>query len=352
MSDIEKSPVTVQNAANKIMSMMGEPPVDGEPSQDATHPEQVAEPGLEAEQQVEQHIEEPEAAEEPTEENQDVVTNFNELADHLGVEESFLESLIVPTKVNGEERQATIKDLIATFQKGSSADLKLMELADQRKQFDAELSQTRESLQQEWGRIQALNEELQAMISGDEAKDLEALRHTDPAEYSARVADRQQRIQRAERIRQEMLQEHGKKINDNYERTVKVERQRLLSALPDWQDESTAKKEMTQVRDYVKSQGFKDEEIDGVQSNGVIVNPGLVDHRLIVLARKAMLYDQSKKGSEPKKAKLKALPKVGHGKRKTKDEVSQTQREEVRGRVRKTGTVKDAALAIAQMMER
>jgi hypothetical protein len=79
---------------------------------------------------------------------------------------------------------------------------------------------------------------------------------------------------------------------------------------------------------------------------------GLVDSRLVALARDAYLYRQAKQTSEPKKARLRSLPKVGSGKRKAKGEVKQEQFEEVRGRVKKTGTMQDAALAIEQMMTR
>jgi len=347
MQEVEADSGTVQNAASRIMSLMDGKP----PEEDATHPEQEAQ-SLEQPEPVEQ-VEEPELAaqeeSEPTDE--EPVTLFTELADHLGVEEDFLENLIVPTKVNGEERQATIKDLIAHYQKGESADLKLMDLSEQRKKFETETSQLKEQLNQEWGRIQALNQELQNMLSGDDARDLEALRYSDPAEYAARVADRQQRLTRAEHLRQQMTQEQAKKINENYQRTVETEKRRLLQALPEWQDDKTATKENAMVRNYLKDQGFQDWEIDGKIENGVIAHTGVVDHRAIVIARKAMLYDQSKSGSQPKKAKLKSLPKVGAGKRISKEDVSMEQKKSVRERVRKSGTIDDAALAIRQIME-
>jgi hypothetical protein len=349
ITELEVQPGTVKNASDRIYQMLMP---DGEPSEDATHPETEAtsEVPEEPEQQAEQESE-PEAVEEPTEDSEPV-THFNELADHLNVEEDFLLDLEIPTKVNGEERSATIKDLIANYQKGESADVKLMDLAEQRKKIETEQAQVNEKLQQEWGRIQALQSELENLISGDESRDLEVLRHSDPAEYAARVAERQTRLERAEKVRQQMLQEQAARLNDNYTRTVEVEKQKLLQSLPEWGDEKTAQKEMTGVRNYLKEAGFQDWEIDGKIENGVVTHTGLVDHRAVQLARKAWLYDQSKKSSEPKKTRLKSLPKVGSGKRKSKGEVKTEQAEEIRGRVRKSGSMEDAALAIQQMMQR
>ena len=351
MSEVETGP-TVKAAADRILSLM-----DGElpDSSDAAHPEPEAQSEAETEpeqQQAEEQVEPEVEAAEPTETEEEPVTHFNELADHLNVEEDFLLSLEVPTKVNGEERSASIKDLISNYQKGESADLKLMDLAEERKKQESELAKAQEQIQQEWGRAQALFGELEALHSGDDLSQLEALRHTDPAEYSARVAERQMKMQKLEGIRQQMAESQKNKINENYARTVELERTKVLTAIPEWQDESTAKAEQLAIRSYLIDSGFQDWEVDGKFENGVITNPGVIDHRAIQLARKAMLFDKSKSASDTKRTRLKSLPKVGSGVRKTKGEVKQAEVEEIRGRVRKTGSMKDAAKAIEQMMMR
>ena len=344
---------TVKSAADRILSIM-----DGEPSEDATHPEPEAESEVEAQaepeqQQAEEQVEEEvEAAPEPTEDESEPVTHFNELAEHLNVEEDFLLGLEIPTKVNGEERSATIKDLIAHYQKGESADLKLMDLAENRKKMESEQSQINEKLQQEWGQIQALRSEYEALLTGNSEQDLEVLRHTDPAEYAARSADLQRQKEKAKELHQQTQQLQNQKALENYGRNVEVERAKLPLVIPEWADEKTAKEEMTGVRKFLLERGFQDYEIDGRMNGDAIEHYGLVDSRLVALARDAMLYNNAKKTSEPKKTRLKTLPKVGSGKRKSKGEVKREEYEEVRGRVRKTGTTKDAALAIQQMMMR
>ena len=340
---------TIHHAASKIASLM-----DGTPSIDTTHPEQ--ETAEQTEEPVLEVVEEPtEEAEEQTEsvseDVEDLITNFSDIADHLGVEESYLESLIVPTKVNGEEKTASIKDLVASFQKGESADVKLMELADQRKQFNSELSNAKDQLQQEWGRAQALNTELQSMLTGDEDNQISNLRHSDPAEYAAQMADRQSRLQRAQKIQGELQVENNTKMIGEYQHRLTTERAKLFEAIPAWSDDKVRNEETVQVRKYLKSEGFQDFEIDGKIENGQLVHAGMIDHRAMVIAQKAMLYDQARKGSEPKKTRLKALPKVGAGKPKGKSDVADAKKSEIRGRVRKSGSINDAALAIKQLME-
>lgn len=347
ITEVEPDSSTVNKAASRILSLM-----DGTPSEEVVEtPEEASDDTHPETAETVETAEETEAVEEPTEEAEEPVTHFSELAEHLGVDESYLESLKVPTKINGEEKTATIKDLLATFQKGESADLKLMELADQRKQLDSERTQYTEALSQEWGRIQALNSELQSMLTGDDDAEINSLRHTDPAEYAARMAERQVKLQRAGKVQQEMAAAESKKVMDEYQRRVAIEQPKLFEAIPEWNDEKIRDTENLRVRKYLKNQGLQEYEIDGKFENGKLIHPGIIDHRAIVMARKAMLFDEARKGSEPKKAKLKSLPKVGAGKPKGKGEINEIQSKEVRARARKTGKIDDAAEVIKQIME-
>jgi hypothetical protein len=234
----EKDASTVANAAYRINSLL-----DGELSQDDTHPEpdkpkkelKVEDTEPEIEEAEDSETEEPEKVAEG-EEEPTPVTHFTELADHLGVEESFLESLIVPTKVNGETREATIKDLVAHFQKGESADIKLMELAEQRKQYESEVEKAKSQIQQEWGRVQTLSTELTNALMGEDTTELEALKSSDPDEYRMRMMERNMKLQRIEEARNKFQQENAQKINERYQSTVESERKKLMYALPEWQD--------------------------------------------------------------------------------------------------------------------
>ena len=349
---------TVKAAADRILQIMdGELPDKPEATSDATHPEPVetegASPETQAEQESETEMVEEAAqptSEEPTE-VEEPVTHFSELAEHLDVEESFLENLVVPTKVNGQEVTPTIKDLVSEFSKGASADQKLMEAAETAKKQEAEFSQMREQLQQEWGRVQAMTSELDT-LSNIESEQLDSLRMTDPAEYSARWAESQQRKLKLEQIRHEMSQLELQQKTLDYQRKVAENTVKLPIMIPEWQDEPTKKAEATKIHQYLLDSGLTEQEIFGQQQNGYVVHEGITDARFVKIIRDAMKYNESKNGVEAKKPKLRTLPKVGSGVRKTRSDVKKEEYEEVRGRVRKSGNMKDAALAIEQMMMR
>lgn len=339
---------TIHHAASKIASLM-----DGQPSEesDVTHPEETEESPeqLEADDSAEQPEEVEPTDDEPT--DTDVVQNFSDLAEHLGVEESFLETLVIPTKVNGQERNSTIKDLVASYQKGETAEVRLDELSEQRKQFNSEVEKASEQLQQEWSRAQSLNQELQNLLTGDDDAQLNSLRHSDPAEYAARMAEKQQKLQRAERLNRELNESTNHKVIEQYKTKVSEERNKLFESMPEWSDDKVRESESVKIRSYLKGEGFEDFEIDGKIEDGRLMHPGMIDYRAMVIARKAMLYDEARKGSEPKKKRLKSLPKVGAGKPKSKADLRAVKDTEVRGRVKKTGKLDDAALAIQQLME-
>ncbi len=75
----------------------------------------------------------------------------------------------------------------------------------------------------------------------------------------------------------------------------------MLDKLPDWKDADKAKAEQGRVREYLKNQGFTDDEVGGVS-----------DHRAVLMARKAMLFDdlQAKAAANADKVKNLPAPKV------------------------------------------
>ena len=188
--------------------------------------------------------------------------------------------------------------------------------------------------------------------SNIEGEQLDSLRMTDPAEYSARWAESQQRKQKLEQIRNEMSQLELQQKTLDYQRKVAENTVKLPIMIPEWQDEPTKKAEATKIHQYLLDSGLTEQEIFGQQQNGYVVHEGITDARFVKIIRDAMKYNESKNGVEAKKPKLRTLPKVGSGVRKTRSDVKKEEYEEVRGRVRKSGNMKDAALAIEQMMMR
>jgi hypothetical protein len=113
----------------------------------------------------------------------------------------------------------------------------------------------------------------------------------------------------------------------------------LLAALPDWKDPKKAKAEKALVIESAKAAGFTDEDLKSVY-----------DHRLVLLLRKAALFDQM----VSKRQGIK--PVVNNGPRTAKPGAAgrvSTTTESVRAKQRlaKSGRIDDAASAIELLLK-
>lgn len=118
------------------------------------------------------------------------------------------------------------------------------------------------------------------------------------------------------------------------------EAEKLREAIPEWADPKTAKADKDAIKEYALSLGYTPEEIANT-----------VDHRIFVIARKAMLYDKmmtTKKSLKPS-APPQTTKVVRPGTQATKPS-NRTAVTEARQRLAKTGNVRDAASLIEKLI--
>ena len=108
--------------------------------------------------------------------------------------------------------------------------------------------------------------------------------------------------------------------------------------MPEWQDETKAKAEKSALRSYLVEQGYAEDEINQ-----------LSDHRNVITARKAMLYDQMMAKAKAAAKKVENLPqkvqRPGSG-----QNVSIDKRGQAFQRLQKSGKVEDAAAVFASIL--
>lgn len=189
----------------------------------------------------------------------------------------------VVVTVDGQDRTVKYSDLVRNAQKYLAGDKRLEEAANLRKQLEPEqqaVKAERMQLQQALGQY---TQQLAAWMQQSEP-DWNYLLQNDPTEYvrvrhvwDTRRAELQQaQAAQAELTRREQYDQAVAAQARNHE-----EQEKLLAALPDWKDPAKAKAEASAIDGYLQTAGFNDEERNG-----------LTDHRMVVVARKAMLYDQ------------------------------------------------------------
>ena len=125
--------------------------------------------------------------------------------------------------------------------------------------------------------------------------------------------------QEAEKVRQEQLH---------------LEAQKLVEAIPEWRDSKKAATERAKLMDAAKAVGYADSELEQI-----------MDHRAVVLLRKAALYDELM----GKKSSIKPVPSKGPKTSKPgsagSQPTKQSEAKQAQSRLAKSGSMKDAAAA-------
>lgn len=297
MANPETGAVTNEETAIERVASLLEPeePTSEQPEQEE-EPAQTEEPAKEPEVESSK---EPDT--EPESEDEELPDTLEGFAEALGVEAAELAGhLKVPIKVNGKVEQVTLSEAMKGHQLESDYRQKTSELAEQRRQVEAQSQQAFERWQQQ---VTQLNEVIESLDEpGPSAEELAGLMEEDPQEYLRAVAKtnaRKERLDKAKAVRDQEIQKYREQLTSQLA-TGRAEQQRLL------QDKIPALAETDKLREfedgltgYLRNQSFSDEEIGGFFSN--------FDHRHVLIARDAMRYRAMQEGK-------KSLPKKLQGK--------------------------------------
>lgn len=212
-------------------------------------------------------------------------------------------NLLVRVKVDGEETWAKPADIRKGYQLEGHANKKSMEASERQKALDAQKEQLQNEHKAHLERASQVVALAAQELQGEFAKvNWDQLRADDPQEW---VAKRQEFADRENRIRaawQGLEQEKGKLTEAQKAQAaeyLKAEQQRLRAAIPDWSDDTKFDAGKREIATYLKASGFTDEQVKGVS-----------DHRAILMARKAMLYDQLQSKKPEITKQLKKVPKL------------------------------------------
>lgn len=239
---------------------------------------------------------------EETGDDEQTIASFSELAQHLNTDESFLNTLKVPVKVDGETAETTVADLISSYQIQEAAEKRLNDAKAKSQALDQELAQKREqaetSLTQSIGLVK-LAEEL--FISDLKETDLQKLRAEDEQAYlieKDRLIERRNVIEQAKAKIVEAAQSSLASGNQLDQATIADERAKMIEG----NAELESAEARTRLGEYIMTQGFTTEDIAST-----------ADHRLYLLAEKARKYDELQAKSAETKKKLLTVPKLKAG---------------------------------------
>ena len=241
-------------------------------------------------------------------------------------------------KIDGKEVAVTLDELQKGYSRTQDYTRKTQQIAEVRKQVEAET----QAVRAERGQYAQLLGALQAQLQASEPQvDLDRLYNEDPIEWVRQkevLRERQEKAYAIQAEQQRLYQLSQQEQQQSMQQHLESQKDALLAALPEWKDPKKAKLEKAMLIESAKSAGFSDEDLKSVY-----------DHRLVLLLRKAALFDQmvSKRqgikpvvNNGPRPAKPGAAGRVS-----TTSEVTRAQQ-----RLAKTGRVDDAASAIELLL--
>lgn len=243
--------------------------------------------------------------------------------------------------IDGKEEKVTLDELKKGYSRQADYTRKTQALAEKAKADEGERNADRAARAEYLDRITQLD----TMLGGVKEPDWDKIRRESPETFADTYAAWGLHVQQRDAVRAERTQTEAKAQADaqrGFDALVAAEVAKLPEAIPEWKDTAVRKKEQTQLLDYAHGLGYSDEQLSE-----------MADHRVMVVLRKAMLYDASKatKAADTAKAlkKIETVKTASPGpKASTRPKTSDLTR--AKQRLAKTGNVRDAAAAYELML--
>ena len=323
--------VAEQSPQSRLEAMLGDsiesdvkPPVIQEEEEQAP---------LEAEAEATEEVESEEATEEPDEEVEEEEQSQDEVP------------AILKLKVNGEDVEKPLDEVVALAQQGLDYTQKTQQVAEQRKELEAyaqQIQMQEQAFQQQVQLNNVLIEDVAKITSLDQQLNQYAnvnwnqLSDNDFVEaqklfftYNQLQTERSQLVSQFEAKKQQVVQKQTQLMSEKIAQGKEI----LAKEIPNWSPE-TNQALLSTGKDY----GFSDAELNSI-----------VDPRHVKVLHDAMQWRKLQQNSVVKKKVSNAKPVVKPGSKDTKAEANSNHRQ-LREQLRKTGKADAAQKLIENML--
>lgn len=195
--------------------------------------------------------------------------------------------------VNGKSEAVPLSELIAGYQRNADYSEKTRAVASERKQVEAAKAEVGTLQKQYVERLTALEAALRSQLPTQDAMNM-ALQRNDTASY----LKMQQQLAQFNQIMGERSQTEARMSEaQKAEQAARLESesQALMAKLPEYAKEEAN----TKLRNYLVGQGWDAEEVASI-----------ADHRAIVTAHKAMLWDELQAKKPDAQKRVEGMPKL------------------------------------------
>ena len=323
--------VPEQSPHSRLEAMLGDS-IESDVITPEVQEEEKEQPPLEAEAEATEEVESEEATEEPDEEVEEEEQSQDEVP------------AILKLKVNGEDVEKPLDEVVALAQQGLDYTQKTQQVAEQRKELEAyaesikaqeqafqEQMQLNNVLIEDVAKITSLDQQLNQyanvnwqQLSDNDFVEAQKLFFT----YNQLQQERSQLVSQFEAKKQQVVQKQTQLMSEKIAKGKEI----LAKEIPNWSPE-TNQALLSTGKDY----GFSDAELNSI-----------VDPRHVKVLHDAMQWRKLQQNSTVKKKVSSAKPVVKPGSKDTKAEANSNHRN-LREQLRKTGK-SDAAQKLIENM--
>lgn len=256
-------------------------------------------------------------------------------------EGDYEEQDVFTVRVNGEDVDVTLDEALKGYQREADYTRKTQQLAEQRKQLEAEQSEFQAvqaqtaQLRDAYGQtLQQLQQQIQDGLQQEPDWDA-AYERLDAKEYTRLVQDwnaRKDSLQKVQIEQARVAKEQAKESEAMMRAHLSQQSELMLEKLPQWRDEKVRLTERDQLITYAKSLGYTDDEIANA-----------ADHRAIVALYHSWQLSKLNAAKPEAKKRVRKAPKMAKaGVPRSKNEVATRRRQKLADRHASEGSIASA----------
>lgn len=277
----------------------------------------------------------------PVEPEQEATDEPNPVEAEGETEEATEDDPVVTIKIDGKDVEVKLSELKNGYQRQADYTRKTMEVSEQRKAAEAETAKARHERDAYAHNLNRLQSQLEGTLQEQQNVDWEALLNSDPVEYLKQqhlAQARQAKLQQVYTEQQRIAAQQQAEAEQAHASHLQSQQQALLAKLPEWQDAKKADAERSAIRDFLIKEGYEPDSLNKI-----------TDAKAVVLARKAMLYDQMMSKAHAAAKKVSNLPTKVERPGVAAEAPGLDKRTSAYQKLAKSGKAEDAAAIFASM---
>lgn len=272
------------------------------------------------------------------------LSSLEDLAEATGVDVEKLLDLQLPTKIDGKEGTARLRDLQRSYQLEAHINQKLATFDNDRKALEAQRVQVERQAAE---RLQSLEQGLAILdrqLQGELASvNWQQLQDTNPAEFNSKYVAYQHRFGIAQDIAKQLAAEkHRQQASFQAAQKAWLDEQAKLLKIksPKWSDDVKLNQDRAAIAEYAKGHGIDAKEFEQIR-----------DHRYLVILDEARQWAELQKQKPATLKRLKVAPKILRaGSKQSREARDSIAINNDRAKLQRSGKPRDAAAVLKRQL--